>query len=299
MDVHIGSLASGQDAATAGDLGREGSDCLDLVGSIPPTPGILLTGSTRAVQNAAPSTTSPDSSRQGKRVAIVQSCYIPWKGYFDMVNLVDEFILYDDRQYTKRDWRNRNRIKTAQGTRWLTVPVETKGRYYQRIDETRISEPGWAAEHWKTIVHAYGAAGSFERERERFGDIYASVDDVLVSQVNRRLLEMICDLLGIKTTFSWSTEYAAEGNKTERLVNLCRAAGASAYLSGPRARAYLEEERFANAGIAVEYMDYGGYPAYPQLYGPFEHEVTILDLIFNVGAERAPFYMKSFATSSQ
>ena len=97
-----------------------------------------------------------------KRVAIVQSCYIPWKGYFDLINLVDEFILYDDRQYTRRDWRNRNRIKTPQGSQWLTIPVEVKGRFDQRIDETKISELDWAGKHWKTLEHNYRAAPHFE-----------------------------------------------------------------------------------------------------------------------------------------
>ena len=107
------------------------------------------------------------SSEGGKTVAIVQSCYIPWKGYFDLINLVDEFILYDDRQYTRRDWRNRNRIKTPQGSQWLTIPVEVKGRYDQRIDETRISDPDWAEQHWKTLTHNYASAPHFDDYGER------------------------------------------------------------------------------------------------------------------------------------
>src|SRR5437762_7629049 len=102
-----------------------------------------------------------------KSVAIVQSCYIPWKGYFDLIASVDEFILYDDRQYTRRDWRNRNRIKTAAGTRWLTIPVQVSGRYTQRIDETRIADPRWAASHWSAIRQSYARASHFERYAER------------------------------------------------------------------------------------------------------------------------------------
>ena len=113
----------------------------------------------------------------GKRVAIVQSCYIPWKGYFDLINLVDEFILYDDRQYTRRDWRNRNRIKTAQGSQWLTIPVEVKGRYDQRIDETLISDPGWAEKHWKTLTHSYASAPHFDEYREAFEALYDGASD--------------------------------------------------------------------------------------------------------------------------
>ncbi len=93
-----------------------------------------------------------------KSVAIVQSNYVPWKGYFDMVRGVDEFILYDDAQYTRRDWRNRNRIKTPHGTQWLTVPVEVTGKYLQKIRETRISDPNWARRHWQTLKSCYGTA---------------------------------------------------------------------------------------------------------------------------------------------
>ena len=228
-----------------------------------------------------------------KRIAIVQSCYIPWKGYFDLINLVDEFILYDDRQYTRRDWRNRNKIKTPQGSQWLTIPVEVKGRYDQRIDEVRISDPEWAERHWKTLSHTYGAAPFFDAYRETLEALYSSAE-LQLSLVNRAFLEGLCGVLGIQTPLSWSTDYRAEGAKTERLVSLCLAAGATTYLSGPNARDYLEENLFDAAGVAVEYMDYGGYPEYSQLYPPFDHAVTVVDLILNTGPD-APRYMKSFA----
>jgi WbqC-like protein family len=238
--------------------------------------------------------TAASRSAHGKTIAIVQSCYIPWKGYFDLVNLVDEFILYDDRQYTRRDWRNRNRIKTPQGSQWLTVPVEVKGRYEQRIDQTRISDPGWAELHWKTLTQNYSPAPFFYEYRDRFERLYCSVDDPRLSAVNRAFLEDLCAVLGIETQLSWSTDYQAIGDKTERLVSLCRAADATTYLSGPSARDYIDENLFSEAGIELEYMDYSGYPEYPQLYPPFDHAVTVLDLIFNTGPE-APRLMKSFA----
>jgi WbqC-like protein family len=228
-----------------------------------------------------------------KRVAIVQSCYIPWKGYFDLVNLVDEFIIYDDRQYTRRDWRNRNRIKTPQGSTWLTIPVEVKGRYDQRIDETRISDPDWADRHWKTLTHTYSSAPFFDDLRDRVESLYARAEDAHLSRVNRLFLDELCGMLGIGTPLSWSTDYEAEGAKTERLVSLCRAAGATTYLSGPSAREYMDEGLFAEAGIELEYMDYSGYPEYPQLHPPFDHAVTVLDLLFNTGPD-APSFMKSF-----
>jgi hypothetical protein len=231
----------------------------------------------------------------GKRVAIVQSCYIPWKGYFDLINSVDEFVLYDDRQFTRRDWRNRNRIKTPQGTQWLTIPVEVKGRYHQRIDQTVISEPDWADRHWKTLEHNYRAAPAFEVYGAEVEALYCGMIDRRLSIVNRTFLEALCGLLGIETRLSWSTDYQADGSKTERLVSLCRAAGGTTYLSGPSAREYMDEAFFDEAGIALEYFEYSGYPEYPQLHPPFDHAVTVLDLLFNTGAE-APQYLKSFST---
>jgi hypothetical protein len=229
-----------------------------------------------------------------KRVAIIQSNYIPWKGYFDIINQVDEFILYDDRQYTRRDWRNRNLIKTGHGLHWLTIPVHVKGRYKQRIDETLISDPEWVDRHWKTIEQAYSTAPHFKTYRDEIAALYAASVETRLSEVNRRFLEAISRLLGIRATFAWCTDYEASGARTARLVSLCRSAGAGVYLSGPAARAYIDEALFREAGIELTYMDYSGYPEYPQLNGPFEHGVTILDLLFNVGAD-APRYMKSFA----
>jgi hypothetical protein len=228
----------------------------------------------------------------GKRIAIVQSNYIPWKGYFDLINLVDEFILYDDRQYTRHNWRNRNRIKTPQGAQWLTIPV--KGNNRQRIDETLISDSSWGARHWKTLTHNYRKAPHFDDYSDHFDRLYREVRDPRLSIVNRIFLEEICAILGVTTRLSWSSDYDVEGAQTERAVGLCQAAGATSYLSGPTAREYTEEDLFEDAGIAVEYMDYAGYPEYPQLYAPFDHAVTVLDLLFNTGPDATRF-MKSFA----
>lgn len=239
---------------------------------------------------------SADHVLPAKRVAIVQSNYIPWKGYFDIINMVDEFILFDDRQYTRRDWRNRNMIKTAQGLHWLTIPVRTRGRFEQRIDKTMIGGSDWADQHWKTILHAYRSAPFFDLYQKTLEAVYRASGEELLSAVNRRFLEAICDLLHIRTQLSWSTDYPTTGHKTERLVNLCRLAGATAYVSGPAARVYLEEERFLDAGIDLTYMDYSNYPQYEQLYGPFEHGVSIIDLLFNTGPD-AHRYMKSFSAT--
>jgi hypothetical protein len=230
----------------------------------------------------------------GKRVGIVQSNYLPWKGYFDLINSVDEFVLLDEVQYTRRDWRNRNRIKTASGTAWLTIPVEVKGKYEQRIDETRIADQTWTRKHWRTLTYSYAAAPFFAEYREQFERLYeecAGVDRL--SAVNRRFIELVCRLLRIPTKLSWSTDYSARSGRSERLLDICLQAGASAYVSGPAARDYLDERLFADAGVDVVWMDYEGYPAYPQPHPPFEHRVSCVDLIFSVGPD-SPRYMRSF-----
>jgi hypothetical protein len=228
-----------------------------------------------------------------KKVAIVQSNYIPWKGYFDLINMVDEFILFDDMQYTRRDWRNRNKIKTPQGLVWLTIPVDVKGKYHQKIKDTVVSDPDWHHTHWKTIMHHYARYPYFEQYRSFFEDLYQHVPNPFLSQINHHFLQAICQLLGITTRLTWSMDYEIVEGKTERLVSLCQQAGASIYLSGPSARGYIDEVMFEQADIALEFIDYAGYPEYPQLFPPFEHGVSIIDLIFNTGPA-VTRYMRSF-----
>lgn len=229
----------------------------------------------------------------GRRVAIVQSNYIPWKGYFDLIAAVDEFILFDDMQFTRRDWRNRNKIKTPNGVKWLTIPVEAKGKYHQKIRETEISDPKWNRKHWTTIVHNYSKAEYFKDNRELFERLYLGSNEKLLSRVNYRFLKAICQLLGIDTQIGWSMDYDLAEGKTERLISLCKQAGATEYVSGPSAKQYLEEALFHQEGVSIAYMDYSGYPQYNQLFPPFEHGVSIIDLIFNEGPHARNF-MKSF-----
>lgn len=230
----------------------------------------------------------------GKKVAILQSNYIPWKGTFDLIHLVDEFILYDDMQYTRRDWRNRNLIKTKDGLKWLTIPVEVKGKFDQKIKETKITGGAWAKDHWKTILHSYSSAKFFAQYKTPFEKAYEEAgSEEYLSRVNHRFLTLLCGMLGIRTKISWSSDYELVEGKTERLVGLCKSAGADFYLSGPAAKDYIAEELFQQAGVQLQYMDYSGYPEYHQLHGPFEHGVSVLDLLFNEGPDSVK-YMKSF-----
>jgi hypothetical protein len=226
-----------------------------------------------------------------KKVAILQSNYIPWKGYFDMIAAVDEFILYDDMQYTRRDWRNRNLIKTPQGTQWLTVPVLVKGKYYQKICDTEIDGNDWANAHWKTLAQNYRRTPYFSEIAQWLEPIYLEESFTHLSMLNRRLIEEICTYLSIKTVIKNSSDYQLTEGKTERLAGLCSQASATEYISGPAAKNYIDEQIFQDIGIKISWFDYDGYPEYPQLWGTYTHGVSILDLLFNCGRE-APTFMR-------
>jgi hypothetical protein len=228
-----------------------------------------------------------------KKIAILQSNYIPWKGYFDLINMVDEFVLYDDMQYTRRDWRNRNKIKTPQGLKWLTIPVDAKGKYFQKINETLISEDDWAVKHWQTLKQFYAKSPFFKEYKDAFEAFYLTTTEQSLSQINYALIMIINDILGIKTKISWSSEFDLIEGQSEKLLGICQQVGADAYLSGPAAQGYFDEDLAERMGIKVEWMDYSGYPEYSQLSLPFEHSASILDLIFNEGPNATKF-MKSF-----
>jgi len=208
-----------------------------------------------------------------------------------MIAFVDEFIIFDDMQYTKRDWRNRNKIKTSQGLQWLTVPVKVKGRFNQKIRETLIDGPDWAKSHWRALEFNYIGAPHFTDIAQWLAPIYLEEEHDNLSALNRRLLEAVCDYLGIKTRLTNSWDYQLVEGKTERLVGLCQQAAATEYVSGPAARSYVDEGVFEDSGIRVTWFDYDGYRDYSQLWGAFEGGVTILDLLFNVGTE-APNYLR-------
>jgi len=227
-----------------------------------------------------------------RTACIIQSNYIPWRGYFDLIGLSDEFIIYDSVQYTKNDWRNRNRIKSERGTIWLTIPTLHSGRHFQTIEETRIAGRSWATKHWRTIVQAYRKAPYFEHYALELEGLFKTASGIeLLSSVNRLWLEFTMKELGIRTRISTSSSYSAGSDRNTRLIDMCRAVHADRYLSGPAARDYLDVKAFAASNIAVEFMSYDNYSTYPQLHGPFDPFVSILDLLLNVGP-RASSYMK-------
>lgn len=226
-----------------------------------------------------------------KRIAICQSNYIPWKGYFDMIAAVDEFILYDDMQYTRRDWRNRNYIKTPQGLHFLTVPVKVKGKYFQPIRYTEINGDEWSAVHWRSLEHNYKKAPHYHEVAHVFYSLFNERKYHYLSELNRVMIEAVCAYLGIRTKISYSWDYRLAEGRTSKLVDLCLQAGGDEYVSGPAARDYIEEDLFERAHVKLTWFDYNGYPAYKQLWGDFVHNVSVLDLLFNCGPE-APKYMR-------
>jgi hypothetical protein len=224
-----------------------------------------------------------------KKILITQSNYIPWKGYFDNINQADIFVVFDDMQYTRRDWRNRNYIKTPQGLKWLTVPVEVKGKYLQKINETRISEPDWNKNHLMQIKHFF----------PWIEELYLSATFEYLTEVNLHFLKAICKFLSIKTEFRDSREFTLKEGKTERLVSICKELKASEYLTGPSAKSYMDESLFGKENITVSYFNYSGYPEYPQLYPPFEHGVCIWDVILNCGNETYKHISRNTSFESQ
>ncbi len=227
--------------------------------------------------------------RRMKTVAILQSNYIPWKGYFDMIAAVDEFILFDDMQYTRRDWRNRNQIKTPQGVQWLTVPVLVKGKYHQKIRDTEIDGLDWAGAHWKALEQNYRRSPHFAEVAAWLQPLYLEARYNHLSEMNRSFIEAVCRYLGIGTRITNSWDYTLADGKTERLASLCAQAGGDEYISGPAAKDYVDEQVFDAMGIKLTWFDYSGYPEYPQLWGEFAHGVTVLDLLFNCGKDASRF----------
>lgn len=217
-----------------------------------------------------------------KKVAVLQSNYIPWKGYFDLMNQVDVFIIYDEVQYTKNDWRNRNLIKTAKGLEWLSIPVKQQA-LNQRIDETFVSSTNWNKKHWNALVANYSKTPYFQEFSIRFKQLYERSELINLSEINKAFIDVVVDLLGINTLLVDSKTLNLTGDKNERLLQAVQKVGGTHYVSGPAASAYLNQKMFNDNQIIVSFMNYEGYQMYPQLHPPFEHGVSILDLLFNNG----------------
>jgi len=219
---------------------------------------------------------------------ILQPSYIPWRGYFDLIRRADVFVFYDDVQYDKHGWRNRNRVKTAQGTKWLTIPVLSRGNVSEGLllKDARISwTEDWAKKHAATLRQSYGKAPCFQAYAHLIDAFYAKRPELLCDFDIETTLELT-RVLGIAEgrRFVRSSELGVVGAKTERLVEIVKKVGCDHYLSGPSAKDYIDDALFRDAGIGLEYIEYR-YPEYEQLHPPYDPQVTVLDLLFMKGPE--------------
>jgi len=222
------------------------------------------------------------------KAAIIQSNYLPWKGYFDIIHDVDVFVFLEDVQYTHRDWRNRNKIKTPGGVKWISVPV--LGGINQLIYEAKIDySQDWREKHKQTIHHSYASSSYYDTYQSEILEIFSKKFNSL-SELNIFSIKKISKILGIQTKFFNSKDLHNDGTKDDKLINICQTIGADSYVSGPAARNYIENDKFSTAKIELCYKDYSGYPDYQQLWGNFESMVSIIDVIFNCG-EKSPFYI--------
>lgn len=221
------------------------------------------------------------------RVAVIQSNYIPWRGYFDVINDVDLFVFYDDVQYTINDWRNRNKVKTANGVVWLTIPVGNQND--RRICDVEIRDHTWARKHWLTIEQSYRRTPGFAEYGSTFKALYERQWSSL-SELNQTFIRMIArDILGSETQMVDVRDFTLEGARADRLLQLLKQVGATEYVSGPSARAYLDADYYLREGIRVHWMDYSSYPSYPQLHGPFEPGLSVVDLLMNAGTRATDY----------
>ena len=220
---------------------------------------------------------------------ILQSSYLPWKGYFDLIHDADVFVFLDTVQYTRSDWRNRNRIKTPRGSAWLTIPV--RRRFGQRIDEVRVAGTSWQMDHFRTLQHHYRRAPYYPDCEPLLRDMLLDRTWDRLSELNQTFIRRLAvERLGITTRFLDAAAIPARSGRIERLLDILRAVGADTYLSGPAARPYLDPPRLAAEGIRVAFKSYAGYPEYAQSYPPFEHRVSVIDLLVHTGPS-APEYI--------
>ena len=223
-------------------------------------------------------------------IGIIQPNYIPWRGYFDFIRDVDVFVFLDDVQYTRRDWRSRNRIKLVNGeTRWLTVPV--LGGRDQRVQDVRIdNSQNWSRKHLEALRHSYSKSPFYSTYAETIEALYQPNRFDLLVDLNLAFTREICGWLGLSRKLVRASNLACDGVKDDRLLAIVQRLGGDAYLSGPAAQSYIRPELWSDAGVELRYKDYAGYPDYPQISQPFEPAVTILDLLFMVGDD-APDYI--------
>lgn len=219
------------------------------------------------------------------KLVVLQPSYLPWLGYFDQYHWADTFVLYDDVQYDKHGWRNRNRILTRNGVQWLTVPVITRGKGTPTIDQVAIdNRTDWRRKHRMSLRQAYSKAPCFAAVSPALDDLLSRPWERLID-LDIAALRVLVDLLGMRWKVIRSSEMpGVTGRKNQRLLAICRALGATEYKSGDAARTYLDEAAFAAAGVAVHWHGYR-HPTYHQPSERFQSHLSVVDLLFNHGPD--------------
>jgi hypothetical protein len=216
-----------------------------------------------------------------KKLFVSQSNYIPWRGFFDSINYVDEYIIYDDMQFSKNSYRNRNKIMGPNGSLWLTIPLKTKGRFGQNVNQVEVVDDSWRLSHWRSIELSYRNAPHFSQYESTLKALYLERSESNLTAINHVFLSWVCEQLNIKTKISDSRSYKLEGDRNERLVSLCQQTKSKMYCSSPTAQIYLDEGLFRQHGLEVFFFDYTKYPPY-EVGHKFE-ELSVLDLLFRFG----------------
>jgi len=221
-----------------------------------------------------------------KKVAILQSNYLPWLGYFKMIQLVDEFIIYDDAQYTKNDWRNRNLIKTKYGVKWITIPIKKDNLTKKPINKVEVVNSNWIELHKNKIKESYLKAPYFEEVYKWLIKVFEECKDKkYLSEINVLFIKSICSILDIRTIITDCRNYQYTGDRNQKLIEILKGTNASIYLSGPAAKSYISKDLFLHNGIQVEWMKYDLNLSYSQIHGDFNLNVSIIDVFFNIGID--------------
>lgn len=224
------------------------------------------------------------------RVIITQPNYIPWKGYFSPMRKIDYLVMYDDVQYTKRDWRNRNYLIGNNGPELLTIPVITKGKFSQKINETKISDHNWNKKHWKFIYLNYKKSKYFYKYSDIFEDLFMSIDTELLSEINITFIKKIVELLNINIKILKSSDFNVSGDRNEKLLKICKLLNTKTYISGPSAKSYIDEGLFKKNDLLIEYNSYHNFKVYNQMWNGFDHNVSIVDMLFNLGEKTIDYF---------
>ena len=216
------------------------------------------------------------------RVTIHQPQFLPWLGYLDKIDQADAFMMLDTVQFKKNEWQNRNRIRTAKGWQWLTVPVLQ--HFGQRIDEVLINPTAaWKAQHLRALDMHYARAPYRNRYLAQLRELYAAPWNKL-SDLNEATVQWLLEAYGITTPVHRAADYAARDEPTDRLIDLCRAVGATQYLAGPGAEHYMDTPRFESSSVRLNLQVFH-HPIYRQVYEPFEPNLSALDLLLMQGPE--------------